>query len=150
MHNAALLQRAKRRDFFVKSLLHFRKFLVNPSFDLETNYILRQPMDRRFQWYIVRIRKYWQLFTHESNIKMQSKTPFKQWGRTSSRRYLSFPLGMWALSNTPIPRLDRPTHHPKQHPDPISRFATIQPPDRQTDGLGDMSVPTPAYSIYLL
>jgi len=25
------------------------------------------------------------------------------------------------------------THHPRWHPDPISRFSTIHPPDRQTD-----------------
>jgi len=25
------------------------------------------------------------------------------------------------------------THHPKRHPDPISRFATVHPPDRHTD-----------------
>jgi len=43
-----------------------------------------------------------------------------------------------------------PTRHSKRQPDPISRFATIHPPDRQTDwqtgrstdGLGDRSVPT--------
>jgi len=26
-----------------------------------------------------------------------------------------------------------PTHHPKWHPDPVCRFATIHPPERQTD-----------------
>jgi len=26
-----------------------------------------------------------------------------------------------------------PTHHPKRHPDPSSRFSTIHPPDRRTD-----------------
>jgi len=31
--------------------------------------------------------------------------------------------------------LDHPSHHPKRHPDPISRFATVHFPDthRQTD-----------------
>ena len=41
------------------------------------------------------------------------------------------PLVFWA-------RTALATHHPKRHPDPISRFATIQfadrPTDRQTDG----------------
>jgi len=40
-----------------------------------------------------------------------------------------------------------PTYHPKQHPDPISRFSTIywtdrlthRETDRQTDGLGDIT-----------
>jgi len=31
------------------------------------------------------------------------------------------------------PSLDRPTRHPKRHPDPLSRFATIYFPDGQTD-----------------
>ena len=38
------------------------------------------------------------------------------------------------------PSLDRPTHNSKRHPDPVSRFATIHFPDRQTDrqiGIGD-------------
>jgi len=34
-------------------------------------------------------------------------------------------------SNTPI--VDRPYSYPDRHPDPISRFATVHPPDRQTD-----------------
>jgi len=46
-----------------------------------------------------------------------------------------------------------PTHHPKRHSDPTSRFSTIHPLDRQTDseethrptdGIGDKPVPTPA------
>jgi len=45
----AMLQGAARHDFFVKSLLHFCKFLVNPNFDLETNYIFRKPANRRLQ-----------------------------------------------------------------------------------------------------
>ena len=51
-------------------------------------------------------------------------------------------------SNTPI--LDNPTHHAKRHPDPISRFATVHPPDRQTDGpthwIGDRPLPRAAYA----
>jgi len=35
MQNVALLQRAAKRDFFTKSLLHFCKFLVNPNFHLK-------------------------------------------------------------------------------------------------------------------
>jgi len=42
------------------------------------------------------------------------------------------------------------TYRPKQYPDPISRFATVQPLDRQTDrptdGLGDRPVRIPAYA----
>jgi len=41
--------RAARRDFYMKSPLHFCKFLVNPNFDLETDYIFVKPMNRHFQ-----------------------------------------------------------------------------------------------------
>jgi len=41
--------------------------------------------------------------------------------------------------------LAQSTHNPKQHPDPISHFATIHFPDTQTDrsrdGIGDRSIP---------
>jgi len=50
-----------------------------------------------------------------------------------------------------------PTHHPKRHLDPISRFATIHFPDRPThahtrrptDGLGDRSVRWAAYALLI-
>jgi len=41
-HNITLLQCAAKHDFFVKSLLHFYKFLVKPNFDLEINSIFRK------------------------------------------------------------------------------------------------------------
>jgi len=47
-----LMKVAARHDFFVKSQLHFCKFLVNPKFDLKTSYIFRKPMKRRFRGYI--------------------------------------------------------------------------------------------------
>jgi len=46
-----------------------------------------------------------------------------------------------------------PTHHPKQHPDPISRFATINFTDfqtdrqRLTDGPGECSVTRALHSL---
>jgi len=53
------------------------------------------------------------------------------------------------------PSLDQSHSPSKWHPHPISRFSTIHPPDRPTDGLGDtlsqvvqpkqvLGVPTPA------
>jgi len=53
---------ATRRDFFVKSLLKFCKFLVNSNFDLKPNCIFRNTMKRRFHD-ILSVRKYCQLFT---------------------------------------------------------------------------------------
>jgi len=34
-------------------VLHFCTFLLNPHFDLEPDYIIRKPIKRRFQRYIV-------------------------------------------------------------------------------------------------
>jgi len=39
---------AVMHDFFVKSLLHFSKFLVNANFNLITNYILRETNKQHF------------------------------------------------------------------------------------------------------
>ena len=36
-----------------ETVLHFLYILLNPHFDLETDYIVRKPMKHRFQWYIV-------------------------------------------------------------------------------------------------
>jgi len=41
---------AARCDFFVKSLLHFCKFLTNANFDLVTSYILREINKLHFRW----------------------------------------------------------------------------------------------------
>jgi len=62
-HNVAWLQCAPRRHFFVKSLLHLCKFLVNPKFDQETNYIFRKPMDSCFQPCIVCAEILWTFHT---------------------------------------------------------------------------------------
>ena len=35
-----------------------------------------------------------------------------------------------------------PTHHPKRHPDPNSRFATVHFPDRQTERHTDRQTDT--------
>jgi len=40
---------AARSDLFMKSLLHICKLLINPNFNLKTNYISRKLMNRRFQ-----------------------------------------------------------------------------------------------------
>jgi len=73
--------------------------------------------------------------------------PYTSWGSTvHSRRRCAligyngmpqsppscpFPFHDHTPSNTPIPQHD-PTHHPKWHPHPVSRIATIHFPDRQT------------------
>jgi len=38
---------------FLKSLLHFSKFLVNANFDLITEYILRKKNKQHFHWCII-------------------------------------------------------------------------------------------------
>jgi len=44
------------------------------------------------------------------------------------------PIEAGCSSNTAIPRrTPLASCHPKQHPDPVSRFATVHFPDTQTD-----------------
>jgi len=68
---------AATHDFLVKSLLHVCKYLVNPNFDLETDYIFGMPMNRHFQQYIVHREI---LSTFQARIKYISvkNTSFKQ------------------------------------------------------------------------
>jgi len=44
----------QRNGHCVLYLLHFCTFLINPHFDLEPDYIVRKPIKRRFQRYLVR------------------------------------------------------------------------------------------------
>jgi len=55
-HDVIPLHRASERPFCVCQLLHFCKFLVKPNIDLELDCIIRKPMKRRFQRYIVRTK----------------------------------------------------------------------------------------------
>jgi len=107
MYNVASLQRAARCDFFVKSLLHFSKFLLNLNFDLETNYIFRNPTNRHSKDILAK-RKSYQIFSHEPN------TFLCQWrnGKSHTNKATSktpkppIPLGACAPpSNTSIPPL---------------------------------------------
>jgi len=78
----AMLTRVKvaaSRDFFVKSLLHFCNFFVNPNFDLEINCIFRKPMTRRFQRYTA-CMKILSIFHTRVKYKIHSKMPFKLMG----------------------------------------------------------------------
>jgi len=47
-----------------------------------------------------------------------------------------------------------PTHHPKRHPDQVSRFATVHFPNRHThrptDGIGDRSTPIALTLYYIM
>jgi len=64
---------AARRDFFLKSLLHFSNFLVNANFDLVTKYIFENHNNDSID--ILSIRKYSKLFTHESNTSLLPTQP---------------------------------------------------------------------------
>jgi len=65
------------------------------------------------------------------------------------------PLGVLSGIGRGMGVLDRVemqlTHHSERHPDPISRFATVHPPDRPTDrptdGIVDNSVLTAVYAL---
>jgi len=116
-----------------RPLLHFSKFFVNPNFDLETDYIFGKPIKDVFND-ILSVRKYYQLFTHEWNIfllKYAIQTNGAKIPKTSLPFRKPGPHRIHLYPSTDS------THHPKWHPDPISRFATVhtanKPTDRQTD-----------------
>jgi len=78
--------------------------------------------------------------------------PFKPLGQKMPNTSPS-PCGMWTPSNTPIPQLT-----PLTTPNSIQIYSAILPQytlwtdrltDRPTDGLGDRSVPIPAYALYI-
>jgi len=54
---------AVRRNFFVKSLLHFGKFFINANFSLIAKYILKTTFNND-SVDILSVRKYYKLFTH--------------------------------------------------------------------------------------
>ena len=76
--------------------------------------------------------------------------------RTSTQQCNKVPIGYNGtpqihITNCPFPFNDHhtkpnPTHHPKRHPDPISRFATIHM-RRPTDGPSECSVTLALHSI---
>jgi len=98
---------AARRDFFVKSLLHFSKFLVNANFDLLAKYILRKRNKYRFRWYIdctemlsiFHARVEYTCFSNTLTNAIQTNGEKKTFTTSPSPFYMRTP------SNTPIPRL---------------------------------------------
>jgi len=117
--------------FCVLYLLHFCTLFFNPHLDLEPDYITIKQMKHRFQQCIVRTEI------------LSTKSPLVTMG--CPKFIHPFDVHQPNLYTHPS---TNPTHHHKQHPDPISRFATIhfadfQPDrstDRQTDGPGERSV----------
>jgi len=98
--------------------------------DLELDSICGKPMKRRFQQYIVRAEI---LSTFQARVeyisvrKMRHSAHSNQWDKNAPSLGAPGPP-----SNTSI---SRPTYTQrlKRHPDPLSHFATIYFPDRQTD-----------------
>jgi len=84
------LHHAAERPFCVCQLLHFCQLLSKPSIDLELEYIFRN------QWNVdsnavLFVRKYYQLFTHESNTYLLQNMPLKplgQWEQTTTKSIL--------------------------------------------------------------
>ena len=53
-HDVIAARRAMINPFCVIQLLHFCTFLLKPHLDLEPDFIIRKPIKRRFQQYLVR------------------------------------------------------------------------------------------------
>jgi len=91
---------------------------------------------------ILSIRKYWQPFT-DSRIQKYTQN---RHSNHSGRKLPIPPLPLRRCGPHLIhPSLDRP-HSPSQT---ASRHPWDRPTDRQTDGLGDRSVPRPPYALYI-
>jgi len=75
------------------------KFLFNPHFDLEPDYITRKGIRHRI--HVICIRKYCQLFTHKSIVDHYAMLPFKtiglKFGKLSETmpKTAPSPWGMW-------------------------------------------------------
>jgi len=95
---------AARRDFFVKSLSHFGKFLVNANFDLITKWAIYKNKKNNDSVYILSIQNIVN-FSHTSQIhfcfKNTPKAPFKPMGQKIPKLH---PLWDVDSSNTPIHR----------------------------------------------
>jgi len=134
------------RDFFMKWLLHFLEISRKLQLRSRTKIFLRKANEQTFPTMYC---PYGNIvnFPRTSRIHFYLKIRhLNQWEQTSQKTALP----LWARgppSNTSI--LDSPTHHPKRHPNPVSRFATIHFPDTQTHrrtdrpthGISDRSIP---------
>ena len=100
---------------------------------LHTKTTTKQHLKKSSQSNLGRVRR--------SRTTMQQCPHWLQWDVPNSSQNCPF-----FSTITTHPSTD-PTHYPKQHPDPISRFATVhfldRPTDRPTNGLGDRSVRIP-------
>jgi len=83
-----LAAKLQRRETFLKSLLHFSKFLVNITFDLVRNYILKIAFNSD-SIDILCVRKYCKIFTHESNTFLYcghtTNIHWNQWTRKAPK-----------------------------------------------------------------
>jgi len=113
-----------------------RKFLVNPDIDIEPDYFLGRPTNRRFQRYIV-YTKILSNFHARVEYFLLKNTPFNFKPMKIKKPQTSpSPWGTWTPSNTPIPR-STPLTTPNDSSIgsavlPRYTFRTDQPTDRPT------------------
>ena len=88
---------------------------------------------------ILSVQKYCQLFMYKSNTFLCEKyviLPIQTNGAQMQKNSLNSPFPFGHVDPRLIhPSSTNPNHHPKWHPDPISRFATVHFPDRHTHRL---------------
>jgi len=134
----------------VLSVTFFCTFLLNPHCDLEPDFIIRKQMKHRFQRYIVHMEMFSIFHTRFKYISRQTI----RHSAHSNEKGANAVKCQKPCQKQPLPLETRrphlihqcwahPTHHPKRHLDPISRFATIHSQtDTQThtDGLDDRSI----------
>ena len=118
-------------------LYQFQRLSINAIIFLLTLYLI-------FSGYFCMAMKPW---TSQSNLGRATSPPLMQRIPLVTMGCSTFtpitapsPLTVSTPSNTPIHRLTPLTHHPKWYPDPISRFATVHPPDGPADRSTDQQM----------
>jgi len=110
------------------------KFLLNPHFDLEPDYIIRKPIVQEF-YDIFRIGKYCQLFTHESIIDQYVSVPVYRHCKVleENAEKCQKLRQKQSLPKFPLRHVDfhltheclcHPTHHAKRQLDRCTHFHT--------------------------
>jgi len=108
------LHHAVERLFCMRQLLHFCQLLSNPSIDLELEYGISTKSQCNVDSNdVLSIRKYYQLYTYESNTFLLQNMPLKplsQWGK----RPQNSPLPLEARGPASNTRMPRWPHSPTQ------------------------------------
>ena len=123
--------------FFVKSLLHFCKFLIHHNFDLKTDCIFKKPIKRRIQRYTVHMEILSTFYIRDESISVKKKYSIQTNGAFGNRDphliHIPWPtqlttpkMASWSIdalshnyvTKSPLIAMGRPTITHKTAPSP--------------------------------